>query len=436
MAPAVSFLFLLAFSRFLRKNPSLTARPFRLYLALRFALILALNLQFAVVSYLTYSLTRYTPEGPEIYLGMLGLAEVIPAVVCSLFTGHFADQREKRGLVRAAILFYLIISLLYLVPASPELRGALDLRVTMGVIYAAVFLGGAVRALWSPSAFSLVGLLVPRPHLQNATTWSSMAWQTGAVLGPLVGGVLLAAIDYRGSFLTATALIVLSLVAVSFVPPQRVVKTEKEPLLKGVREGLRFVFRTQVVLGALSLDMFAVLFGGAMALLPIYADEILGVGKTGYGWLRAAPSLGAVITLLTLSIVPLRTHAGWKLAGALAGFGICTIVFGVSTSFVLSMAMLILIGIFDGLSVVIRSTILQLKTPEAMRGRVAAVNTMFVSSSNEIGALESGLAAKWMGTVPSVVFGGVMVLATIAATYIVMPAMRKLSLDDEHPAET
>ncbi len=423
-------------SPFLQKNPSLAGGHFRLYLGLRFALILALNLQFAVVSYFTYSLTRYTPEGPKIYLGMLGLAEVIPAVLGSLFTGHFADQREKRGLVRAAIFFYLIISLLYLVPVSPEVCGTLDLRVTMGVIYTAVFLGGAVRALWSPSAFALVGLLVPRQHLQNATTWSSMAWQTGAVLGPLAGGVLLAAIDYRGSFLTATALIILSLLAVAFIPPQRVVKTEKEPLLKGLREGVRFVFRTQVVLGALSLDMFAVLFGGAVALLPIYADEILGVGKTGYGWLRAAPGLGAVITLLTLSFVPLRTHAGWKLAGALAGFGICTIVFGVSTSFALSMTMLVLLGIFDGLSVVIRSTILQLKTPDAMRGRVAAVNTMFVSSSNEIGALESGLAAKLLGTEPSVVFGGVMVLVTIAATYIAAPKLRTLNLADEAKEET
>lgn len=423
-------------SRFLQKNPSLTAQPFRLYLALRFALILGLNLQFAVVSYLTYSLTRNTEDGPEIYLGMLGLAEVIPAVLGSLVTGHFADQREKRGLVRAAIFFYLIISLLYLIPASPGLRGQLGLPATMSVIYAAVFLGGAVRALWSPAAFSLVGLLVPRPQLQNATTWSSMAWQTGAVLGPLAGGVLLAVIDYRGSFLVVTALQIISLIAVSFIPPQRVVNTEKEPLLQGVREGLRFVFRTQVVLGALSLDMFAVLFGGAMALLPIYANEILDVGKTGYGWLRAAPSLGSVITLLTLSFVPLRTHAGWKLAFALAGFGICTIVFGVSTSFVLSLAMLILLGIFDGLSVVIRSTILQLKTPEAMRGRVAAVNTMFVSSSNEIGALESGLAAKWLGTVPSVVVGGVMVLVTIAATYIAAPKLRTLNLFDEEKEET
>lgn len=426
----------LAFARFLEKNPSLSGRHFRLYLALRFALILGLNLQYTVVAYLTYSLTRDSEEGPELYLGLLGLAEVIPAVLGSLVTGHFADQREKRGLVRAAISCYLGISLLYLIPASPALRGSLGLPVTMAVIYGAVFIGGAVRALWSPSAFALVGLLVPRPHLQNATTWSSMAWQTGAVLGPLAGGVLLAVIDYRGSFLVVTALQVLSLVAVATIPPQRVAKTEKEPLLKGVREGLRFVFRTQVVLGALSLDMFAVLFGGAMALLPIYANEILHVGKAGYGWLRAAPSLGSVITLLALSFVPLRTHAGWKLAGALAGFGICTIVFGVSTSFILSLSMLLLLGIFDGLSVVIRSTILQLKTPEAMRGRVAAVNTMFVSSSNEIGALESGLAAKWMGTVPSVVFGGVMVLVTIAATYILMPTMRKLNLDDGHPAET
>ena len=423
------------FERFVEKNPSLAQRHFRFYLALRFALILGLNLQYTVVNYLTYTLTKDSADGPEIFLGLLGLAEVIPAVLGSLFTGHFADQREKRGLVRAAILCYFALSLLYLIPASPRLRGEIGLPLTLGVIYTAVFLGGAVRALWSPAAFSLVGLLVPRPQLQNATTWSSMAWQTGAVLGPLAGGVLLAEVGYAGGFLAVTVLQAFSLIAVAFIPPQRVVKTGKEPLLQGVRQGLRFVFRTQVVLGALALDMFAVLFGGAVALLPIYANEILGVGEAGYGWLRAAPGLGSVITLLALSFVPLRTHAGWKMAAALAGFGICTIVFGVSTSFVLSLAMLLLIGIFDGLSVVIRSTILQLRTPEAMRGRVAAVNTMFVSSSNEIGALESGLAARWMGTVPSVVFGGVMVVVTVITTYIAAPKLRRLDLADDSQDE-
>jgi len=420
---------------FLQKNPSLQHRSFRAYLALRFLLILGLNLQFAAVAYFTYKVTDHTPQGPEYFLGMLGLAEVIPAIFGSFFTGHFADQREKRGLVRAAVLAYLALSLVYLIPARPSLQAALGLGWTMTIIYSAVFIGGLARALWSPSAFALVGLLVPRPQLQNATTWSSMAWQSGAVLGPLAAGLLIGFAGYSAAFGTVTGLVLGAAVLVHAIPPQRVVKTEREPVLAGVRQGLRYVFSTQVVLAALSLDMFAVLFGGATALLPVYANEILHVGATGFGWLRAATGIGSVITLLALSFIPLKTHAGWKLGAALVGFGICTIVFGVSTSFPLSMAMLLLIGIFDGLSVVIRSTILQLKTPEAMRGRVAAVNTMFVSSSNEIGALESGLAARWLGTVPSVVAGGVAVLATVVVTYLAAPKLRSLDLSAEAEKE-
>ena len=200
-------------------------------------------------------------------------------------------------------------------------------------------------------------------------------------------------------------------------------------MMKSLSEGLRFVFNSQVILAALALDMFAVLFGGAVALLPIFADDILKVGEVGYGWLRAAPGIGSIITLLILSFVPLKKNPGIKLLLSIAGFGITTIVFGLSTSFVLSFVMLTLGGLFDAVSVVIRGTILQLYTPDAMRGRVAAVNTMFISSSNELGALESGVTARLMGTVPAVVFGGVMTMIVVAATYVRAPILKVLKLD-------
>jgi MFS family permease len=229
-----------------------------------------------------------------------------------------------------------------------------------------------------------------------------------------------------------SSIFVLQLVALASllqIPAQEVINKAKEPIFKSLKEGIRFVFKTQAILAALSLDMFAVLFGGAVALLPVYADDILKVGEVGYGWLRAAPAIGAIICLFTLSFAPLKTNPGLKLLGSIAAFGITTIIFGISTSFVLSFSMLLLGGLFDSISVVIRGTILQLYTPDEMRGRVASVNTMFISSSNELGALESGATAKWMGTVPAVIFGGVMTLLVVGVTYAKAPILKVLKLD-------
>lgn len=396
---------------------------------MRLCLILALNMQFTIINFWIFQLTH------DVWaLGKLGLWEAVPAVGCSLFSGHFVDQREKKGLLLQCVLGYLILSAFFAIVGQQNAHGNLSTSLTEYMIYFGVFVGGVIRAFVSPSAFALMGMLVPREEYPNATTWSSTAWQTGAVAGPLIAGLLIAAthMDKSLAHLDITlwvvfAILVIGFIAVMRIPRQPILKKAKEPMLKSLREGLQFVFKTQIVLAALSLDMFAVLFGGAIALLPAY-QEILKANGFQYGMMQAAPGIGSIITLFTLSFLPIKTKPGIKLLVCIVGFGLATIVFGISGNFYLAFFMLLLTGMFDGVSVVIRGTILQLKTPDEMRGRVSAVNTMFISSSNEIGRAESGLTAKWMGTVPAVVFGGIMTVVVVIVTYFAAPALRTLDL--------
>lgn len=396
---------------------------FRSFLGTRFFLLLSLNMQMTIVAYMAFRLTK-----DPLTLGMIGLWEVIPAVGFSIITGHFADQREKRDLLRGCIIGFTLLSLFYLVLSIPSSKDILGTKHTVWLIYFGVFTGGALRAFASPANFSLLGLVVPRRLYANATTWSSTAWQLGAVAGPLLGGMLIAYIGFTKSLAAVFIVKLISLAFISRIGRKSIMKKTKEPVLQSLKEGLSFVFNTQIVLAALALDMFAVLFGGAIALLPVFADEILQVGEVGYGWLRAAQGIGAILTLGILSFIPLKKNAGKKLLICIAGFGITTIIFGLSKIFLLSFAMLMIGGMLDAVSVVIRGTILQLYTPDEMRGRVAAVNTMFISSSNELGAAESGFTARLMGTVTAVVFGGCMTLGVVAVTYLKAPKLRKLKL--------
>ncbi len=385
---------------------------------------MSLHMQTTIISYMVYRLTK-----DELSLGMLGLWEVIPAIGFSFISGPFIDRREKRNMLLSCIIGYLFLSAFFVMLSTLWFQERAGINGTVWLIYAGIFINGAIRAFLSPSNFALLGMIVPRKLYANATTWSSTAWQTGAVIGPLLGGVMIALTGFEIGLSSIFVLQIVALVSLLQIPAQEVINKAKEPILKSLKEGLHFVFKTQAILAALSLDMFAVLFGGAVALLPVYADDILKVGEVGYGWLRAAPAIGAIICLFTLSFAPLKTNPGLKLLGSIAAFGITTIIFGISTSFVLSFIMLLLGGLFDSISVVIRGTILQLYTPDEMRGRVASVNTMFISSSNELGALESGATAKWMGTVPAVIFGGVMTLLVVGVTYAKAPILKVLKLD-------
>lgn len=390
---------------------------------MRVALILGLTMQMAIISYMVYQLTR-----DPVTLGMIGLYEVIPAIGFSLISGHIVERREKRNMLLWCLVGFILLSLLYLILSLPSFQEFAGVKVTVWLIYAGVFIGGTLRAFASPSNFTLIGLIVPRKLYANASTWSSTSWHVGAVLGPLLAGVLMAAVGFQVSLVAVFLVKLVALLSLLRISRKPILNKSKEPMLKSLKEGLSFVFRTQVILAALSLDMFAVLFGGAVALLPVYATDILNVGETGYGILKAAPGIGSIITLMVLSLIPIKANAGKKLLICIAGFGITTIIFGISGHFALAVAMLMLGGMFDAVSVVIRWTILQLYTPDEMRGRVAAVNTMFISSSNELGAAESGFTAKLMGTVTAVVFGGVMTLGVVVATWFKAPKLRKLEL--------
>lgn len=406
---------------------ALRIREFNIFLLLRFIMVFSWSMQFIVIEWEVYSLTK-----SALSLGIVGLMEVVPAILMALFAGHFVDQNEKKGLLFKCIIGFLVISLgLFLLTWAP-FRGNLSAKTILYSIYFLVFLGGIVRAFLGPTIFSLLSLIVPKNLYSNAATWSSSVWQISSVLGPAVAGFSITIIGVSGSMLTVLACSFLALITLSQISKKPILNPKiGEPIMQSLKEGVKFVYNNKTILGALSLDMVAVLFGGAVALLPIFAQDILKVGPEGFGVLRAAPALGAFITMFISAYVPLNKNAGMKLLFSIFAFGICIIVFGISTLFWLSVIALFLSGVVDGISVVIRQTILQLKTPDHMRGRVAAVNSIFVGSSNELGAFESGLTAKLMGTVTSVVFGGTMTLIIVVFTGFASPTFRKLDLQKD-----
>ncbi|MRX69002.1 Predicted arabinose efflux permease, MFS family [Flavobacterium resistens] len=403
---------------------ALRYREFNVYLLLRFCMVFAWAMQFIVIEWEVYSLTKN-----PLSLGIIGLMEVIPAVGMALFAGHIVDQSEKKGLLVKCILGFSVISFGLFLLTWPKIVGGLSQTVILYSIYALVFLGGLVRAFLGPTTFSLQSLIIPKKVYPNASTWSSSVWQIGAVMGPALAGFSINWIGVHWSMCLVFGFSILALIALSQISKKPIVNPKiGESIKDSLTEGLTFVFKNQVVLGALSLDMIAVLFGGAVALLPIFAQDILKVGAEGFGILRAAPAVGSFITMLVSAYVPLYKNAGKKLLIAIFVFGLSIILFGLSTYFWLSVFALFLSGLADGISVVIRQTILQLKTPDHMRGRVGAVNSIFVGSSNELGAFESGATAKLMGTVTSVVFGGSITLLTVLGFGFISPTFRNLDL--------
>ncbi|KFF20285.1 MFS transporter [Flavobacterium hydatis] len=410
---------------------ALRIKEFNVFLLLRFAMVFAWSMQFIVIEWEVYSLTKN-----PLSLGIIGLMEVIPAVSMALFAGHIVDQKEKKGLLVKCILGFSVISFGLFLLTWPKVVSGFSKDAILYSIYFLVFLGGLVRAFLGPTIFSLISLIVPKKLYPNAATWSSSVWQVGSVLGPAVAGFSINWIGVHWSMCSVFACSLFALIALSQISTKPILNPKiGEPVMDSLKEGIKFVFNNKTILGVLSLDMVAVLFGGAVALLPIFAQDILKVGPEGFGILRAAPAIGAFITMLISAYVPLYKKAGMKLLAAIFVFGLCIILFGVSTIFWLSVAALFLSGIADGISVVIRQTILQLKTPDHMRGRVAAVNSMFVGSSNELGAFESGLTAKLMTPVISVVFGGSMTLLTVLGFGIASPTFRNLDLQkdmDDH----
>jgi MFS family permease len=409
-----------------KKDPyaALRFKEFNLFLLVRFALVFGWSMQFIIIEWQVYSITK-----DPLSLGIIGLMEVIPAVSMALFAGHIVDQKEKRNLLAVCTAAFSLISLGLFLLTWPAIVKDWSTNTVLYAIYALVFFGGFLRSFFGPTIFSLIALIVPKKVYPNAATWSSSTWQMASVLGPAFAGFSILWIGVHWSLCIVFSLVLLSFALVFRISKKPILNPKiGEPIMQSLKEGIQFVYKTKAILGAITLDMVSVLFGGAVALLPIYAQDILKVGPEGFGALRAAPAIGAFLTMLITAYIPISKNAGIKLLMAIFGFGLCIIVFGLSSVFWISIVALFFSGVTDGVSMVIRQTILQLKTPDHMRGRVASVNSMFIGSSNELGAFESGVTAKLMGTVTAVVFGGTMTLITVITTGIISPSFRALDL--------
>jgi MFS family permease len=362
---------------------------------------------------LAYEIYRVTHD--PLSLGLIGLAEALPFIALALFGGHLADRREKRGIIRNAIAVILCGSSAVAVLSWPSVRAHLSQHAWLGSAYGLIALVGFARGFYSPAASSLRAFLVPREIYGNSATWWSTFFQAGAILGPVSAGFLFALVGLSGTLLAVVAMSCVALLLIAQVKPRPVAPNpDAGSLWASLREGIDYVFGTRIILYAISLDMFSVLFGGVVALLPVFAEDILRVGPEGLGVLRAAPAIGALLTVMVCAYHP-PLHRPWRnLLLAVAGFGLATFVFALSKLFWLSIVALFATGAFDSVSVIIRNTVMQSVPPDHLRGRVQSVNSIFISSSNELGAFESGLAAKLLGTVPSVVAGAAVTCGVVA----------------------
>ncbi len=403
----------------LKNDPYIALKfaDFRYFVTTKILITMALQIQAVVVGWHIYSLTH-----DPLSLGLIGLVEIIPNFSVTLFAGHFADLYDRKKIVYSCLTALLIcsLSLFYAAYSSSTYQ--------LYWLYAIIALSGFARGIISPSLFSILTECVPKEHYVNSTSWHSTLWQIAFMIGAGGSGFLFNFLSYN-AYLVIFILISLSMIAFYFISPKHhSLKQDKQAsMLDSIKLGIKFVFSNQVFLGAISLDLFAVLFGGAVALLPIYANDILKVGPKGLGFLKAAPSLGSFLMAAIVVHWPPVKNTGKKLLWAVLGFGLCMIIFGISKNYYLSLFVLALSGAFDNISVVVRGTIMQSMVPVDMKGKVYAVNSIFIGSSNEIGAFESGLTARLMGVVPSVVFGGTMTLGVVIFTYLKAPKLKNLN---------
>lgn len=383
---------------------------FRNFVFARFLITLAIQIQATVVGWQVYEITR-----DPLSLGLIGLAEALPSMAVSLYAGHVADvvNRKKIILITVGILLACSVALLLFAANT----GQLLQQFGAAPIYATIFMSGIARGFLSPANFSLLPQLVPRALFTNAVTLNSTFWEAAAIGGPMLAGLIYAGWGLQAAYVSDVLLVAASITLYALVTRQPLPPiSEEQGVVQKIKAGLSFVFNNQIILSAITLDLFAVLFGGAVALLPVFATDILLVGKFEFGVLRAAPGIGALLMAVYITHHPIRKKMGKILLWSVAGFGFTMIGFGLSKIYYLSVLLLLLSGMFDSVSVIIRSTLIQTLTPENMKGRVAAVNNIFIGSSNELGALESGVAAKLLGVIPSVVFGGHATLLVVGIT--------------------
>lgn len=391
---------------------ALRYRDFSIVTLNQFCLTLAILIQEIIVAYSLYKITK-----DPLTLGLIGLAEAIPFIALSLWGGYFADRFNKQTIMKICLFFAIPLPLVLWGLFHAYGLKHIELSTLSWGVYAVIFGLGTIRGFYNPSATSLKPFLIPREIYANGATRTTIGWQSGVIIGPMLGGFMLAFFGRETSFISVAVLLSLCFLLVNLLSKRTFPKIETERVLQSLGEGFRFIAKTKIVPWAISLDLVSVLFGGVIALLPIFAEDILKIGPEGLGYLRAAPSIGALITMIALTRFPPTRHAWRNMLLAVAGFGLFTLLFAYSNYLWLSLFALAMTGACDSISVVIRQTILQIYPPENMRGRVAAVNGMFVSSSNELGAFESGLAAKYLGPVIATVFGGSMTLLVVALSW-------------------
>jgi MFS family permease len=401
----------------------LRLKEYKFYLANRFLLTMGITMQSVIVGWQVYDITK------DVFaLGMIGLSEAIPFIVISIFSGHIADTFNRKKIILWFTFLFIIVTgaLLYL---STDASSFIQRYGTLP-IFSMIVLVGVIRGFLSAAFPSILSQIVPRELYGNAATWNSTVWHGASILGPSVAGLLIA-VGYTTAYTVDITFISLSFLAFLFIASKPVPPREKsETLYESLTSGIKFVFKNQVVLGALSLDLFAVLFGGAVALLPAFAEEILHAGAVELGFLRAAPAIGAVVMAFIIAYKPPTKNAGRNLFLSVGAFGLSTILFGLSENIWMAFFFLFLTGAFDNVSVVIRHTVLQLATPDNMRGRVSAVNGIFIGSSNEIGAFESGATARAFGLKPSIIVGGIFTVLVVAVTAKLAPKLRQLNIKD------
>ena len=396
---------------------------FRNLMSGRFFLVLSFRMLATLMGWWIYQLTK-----DPFAIGLIGLSEVIPAVSTALYAGHVIDNSEKKKLLLICNYAYVFLISLLIIPAffGNELLH-FDNKEISYFIYAVIFFTGFCRAFLGPIIPSMIPKIVSKDVLPNAITLNQGTFLTASVVGHALGGFLIHWIDISGTILVVVGLMIFSSVFFWMIKNHPSENTQKEiGVMQSMREGITYIYKTKEILGALCLDMFAVLFGGAVAMIPVFATDILKVGAEGFGLLNAASDIGSMWIIAFLAFVPLKKNQGKILLAAVAGFGLCIIGFGLSKWYWLSFFFLVCSGMLDGISVVIRGTIVQLKTPDYIRGRVLSVNSIFIMSSNEMGQFESGLAAKLLGVVRSVVFGGSMTILIALLVGITVPKLRKM----------
>jgi len=388
---------------------------FRLYMTSRFLAVVSSEMISVAVGWQIYGLTHRPLD-----LGLVGLAQFAPGVLLFLIAGQTADRVARQAILKVCYSGFALCAVALL---AFSLHGI----TSIWPIYAVLLANGVIRAFQGPAGQAFLPQLVAPEHFPNAVTWGSSFFQTATILGPIAGGLIYGLASVPGPvYGCATIGYLIAVTLLWAIRPNIATRTKVEQPAGVILDGLRYIWRSKLILGCMSLDLFAVLLGGATALLPVYASEILHTGASGLGLLRAAPGVGAVAVAILLAHYPLRRKAGLSMLYCVFGFGVFTVVFGLSHSLALSLIALMLTGAFDMVSVIVRSTLIQLATPDEMRGRVSAVYMLFIGASNQLGQFESGITAQWFGTVPAVVLGGAGTIAVVFAWNWLFPALRRV----------